>query len=115
MFAAFADGGREITTEDLIAATMTLVPLVKTMGDKLTELRKFGEARARPASTKKSRFQCNMGFFGRAISGLQKAAALPLFSRQPQTVRPLGLEGCLAGAFRTSAADNRRTGCPGLG
>jgi len=29
MFVAFADGGREITTEDLIAATKTVVPLVK--------------------------------------------------------------------------------------
>ena len=62
MFAAFADGGREITTEDLIAVTMTLVPLVKTMGDKLTELRKFGEARARPASTKKAVSNVTGGF-----------------------------------------------------
>src|SRR5262249_21489504 len=53
MFAAFADGGREITTEDLIAATKTVVPLVKTMSDKLVRFREFGETRARPVSTKK--------------------------------------------------------------
>src|SRR5262249_49149456 len=78
MFAAFADGGREITTEDLIAATKTVVPLVKTMGDKLVRLREFGETRARPASTKKGRFQCNRGSFGRVISRLQEPAALPV-------------------------------------
>jgi len=62
MFAAFADGGREITTEDLIAATKTVVPLVKTMGDKLVRLREFGETRARPASTKKAVSAGNRGF-----------------------------------------------------
>jgi len=62
MFAAFADGGREITTEDLIAATKTVVPLVKTMGDKLVRLREFGETRARPASTKKAVSNVSGGF-----------------------------------------------------
>jgi len=62
MFAAFADGGREITTEDLIAATKTVVPLVKTMGDKLVRLREFGETRARPASTKKAVATGTSGF-----------------------------------------------------
>src|SRR5262250_557074 len=62
MFAAFADGGQEITTEDLIEATKTVVPLVKTMGDKLVRLREFGETRARPASTKKAVSNVSGGF-----------------------------------------------------
>src|SRR5262249_60861516 len=40
--------------ELLTLAQQTVVPLVKTMGDKLVRLREFGETRARPASTKKA-------------------------------------------------------------
>ena len=50
MFAAFGDGGREITTEDVVIASASVIPLVKTMGDKITRLRETWAGRARLAT-----------------------------------------------------------------
>jgi len=50
LFAAFADGEREITTDDLIDAARTVVPLSKTAAEKITKLREWASGRARPAS-----------------------------------------------------------------
>lgn len=50
MFAAFADGGREINTSDLIAAADTVTPLAKTAEEKIKKLREWAAGRARPAS-----------------------------------------------------------------
>lgn len=51
MFAAFADGEREIRTADLLAAASVTVPLAKTAGDKIGALRQWAAGRARMAST----------------------------------------------------------------
>jgi hypothetical protein len=51
LFLAFADKGREIKTDDLIAAAKRVVPLSKTMNEKITELRKWAGERARPATS----------------------------------------------------------------
>lgn len=51
LYAGFADSVREITTEDLILAASKVVPLAKTKADKMTELRKWGKANARPATS----------------------------------------------------------------
>ena len=48
--AAFADGERAITTDDLVTAAGNTVPLARTAGDKLTALRQWAQGRARPAS-----------------------------------------------------------------
>ena len=50
LFAAFNDGAREITTDDLIDAAKTVVPLSKTAVEKITKLRDWAAGRARPAS-----------------------------------------------------------------
>jgi len=50
MFEAFADGGREITTADLVQAAGTVVPLTKTAAEKIASLRAWAAGRARPAS-----------------------------------------------------------------
>jgi SpoVK/Ycf46/Vps4 family AAA+-type ATPase len=50
MFAAFADGERDVTTADLIAAATTVVPLSKTAAEKISRLRDWAKTRARPAS-----------------------------------------------------------------
>lgn len=50
MFAAFNDGAREITTEDLLLAAESVVPLSVTMGEKLGEIRKFMEGKSLNAS-----------------------------------------------------------------
>jgi hypothetical protein len=50
MFAAFADGEREITNSDLINAAATVVPLSKTASEKIDRLRTWAKGRARPAS-----------------------------------------------------------------
>lgn len=54
MFAAFADGKREITTDDLVTAAATVVPLSKTAAEKITKLRDWAKGRARPASVAKA-------------------------------------------------------------
>jgi SpoVK/Ycf46/Vps4 family AAA+-type ATPase len=50
LFAAFSDGKREPTTEDLIAAAHDVVPLVKTAKKQIDALREWGKQYARPAS-----------------------------------------------------------------
>ena len=51
LFAAFADGGREITTEDLLTAAKTVTPLSKTAAEKIKALRAWASGRARPATS----------------------------------------------------------------
>lgn len=51
MFTAFADDGREIKTEDLIAAARNVVPLIKTAEGKINALREWAKQRARYATT----------------------------------------------------------------
>jgi hypothetical protein len=51
LFAAFADGEREITTQDILAAARDVVPLSKTISDRIDNLRKWADGRARPATT----------------------------------------------------------------
>lgn len=51
MFAAFADGARPVTTDDLLVAARTVVPLSKTASEKIAALRTWAKERARPAST----------------------------------------------------------------
>jgi AAA+ superfamily predicted ATPase len=50
LFAAFADGAREIRADDLVNAAKTVVPLSKTASEKIRALREWATARARPAS-----------------------------------------------------------------
>lgn len=50
LFTAFADKARDITTDDLILAASTVVPLAKTAKEKITRLRTWAEGRARPAT-----------------------------------------------------------------
>jgi AAA+ superfamily predicted ATPase len=51
LFTAFADGGREPTTADLVAAAGNIVPLAETAKEKIEELRSWGAKRARAASS----------------------------------------------------------------
>jgi hypothetical protein len=51
LFAAFNDGAREITTDDLISAASTVVPLSKTAAEKIGKLRDWARNRARPATS----------------------------------------------------------------
>lgn len=50
LYVAFADNARQITTDDLITAARSVVPLTKTMGEKLTRLREWAIGRARMAT-----------------------------------------------------------------
>jgi SpoVK/Ycf46/Vps4 family AAA+-type ATPase len=50
LFAGFADGRREITTDDLLAAAKNVIPLAKTAETKIKALREAWLGRARPAS-----------------------------------------------------------------
>jgi len=50
LYTAYADGAREITSEDLRLAAQTTVPLGKTAAEKIGKLRKWAEGRARPAT-----------------------------------------------------------------
>lgn len=49
MFEAFADNKRAVVTSDLLKAARETVPLSKTAKDKIDELRKWSQGRARPA------------------------------------------------------------------
>lgn len=51
MFAAFSDGGRELTTDDVVAAAAEVIPLNRTMGDKIARLRESWSGRARPVTS----------------------------------------------------------------
>jgi SpoVK/Ycf46/Vps4 family AAA+-type ATPase len=48
--AAFRDGARDITPEDLEKASATVVPMSKMAAEKLNPLREWARERARPAS-----------------------------------------------------------------
>lgn len=50
LFAAFADGERQVTTQDLLFAASNVVPLAKTAAEKISRLREWAKGRARPAS-----------------------------------------------------------------
>ncbi len=52
LFSAFADGVREITTNDLLAAAKLIVPLSKTASEKIGKLQQWAEGRARRATTR---------------------------------------------------------------
>lgn len=49
LYKAFADGAREITTDDLIEAASVIVPLSTTAKEKIDALRDWARTRARPA------------------------------------------------------------------
>ncbi len=51
MFAAFADGGREITTADLVAVAKVVVPLSKTAEAKIKRMREWANGKMRPANS----------------------------------------------------------------
>ncbi len=60
LFAAFADGKREIETEDLLASAKTITPLSQTMSEKIGALREWAKGRARSAtSTEQQERQVN--------------------------------------------------------
>ena len=50
MFAAFAEGGREVNTRDLLNALREQVPLAVTMDKRIKELREWARDRTRPAT-----------------------------------------------------------------
>jgi hypothetical protein len=51
MFAAFADGERELRTADLLQAAKSVVPLAKVASEKIKQLRDWASGRARPAAS----------------------------------------------------------------
>jgi MoxR-like ATPase len=50
LFAAFNDGMRDVSTDDLMIAAKDVVPLAKSAAEKISRLREFWSARARAAS-----------------------------------------------------------------
>ena len=50
MFIAFPDGGREITTDDLLVVAEQIVPMARTSSEKINRLRETWSGRARQAS-----------------------------------------------------------------
>jgi hypothetical protein len=61
LYSAFAEDAREITTEDLVAASATVVPLAKTASEKIKKLRDWAKGRARPATSPKSEGPAKVG------------------------------------------------------
>jgi SpoVK/Ycf46/Vps4 family AAA+-type ATPase len=51
LFTAFADGERELTTDDLLQAAEGVVPLAQTASEKIAQLRNWAKTRARTATT----------------------------------------------------------------
>lgn len=51
MYTAFADDGREISTDDLLEAAKAVVPMAKSSGEKIAKMREFWSGRARPATS----------------------------------------------------------------
>lgn len=51
LYSAFADGGREITGADLMAAAKTVTPLSSTAAEKVEALRSWAKGRARSATS----------------------------------------------------------------
>lgn len=54
MFAAFADGAREIQTDDILTAAAGVIPLAKTSSEKISRLRDNWSGRARPATRREA-------------------------------------------------------------
>lgn len=52
LFVGFEDGGREITTEDLLNSAKKVVPLAKTAKERIEKLRQWADGRARSATSK---------------------------------------------------------------
>ena len=50
LYAAFADGERQITGRDIVSAAGATVPLARTAAEKIDKLRAWAKGRARPAS-----------------------------------------------------------------
>jgi AAA+ superfamily predicted ATPase len=50
LFVSFADNQRALTTDDILAAAKTVVPLARTASEKIDALRKWAQGNARPAS-----------------------------------------------------------------
>jgi SpoVK/Ycf46/Vps4 family AAA+-type ATPase len=50
LFASFADGARALDVGDLVAASVTTVPLSESARDKIASVREWAKGRARPAS-----------------------------------------------------------------
>jgi hypothetical protein len=50
LFAAFADGERALSTDDLLGVALSIVPLAKTASEKVKALREWSNGRARPSS-----------------------------------------------------------------
>lgn len=61
MFAAYNDGGREPTTDDLLAAAENVVPLSKTAERKITDLREWAKGKARPATKPETKTEASIG------------------------------------------------------
>lgn len=51
LFAAFNDGARPLTTEDLLTAARAVVPLARQAGEKIARLREWAKGRCRWAAT----------------------------------------------------------------
>jgi AAA+ superfamily predicted ATPase len=66
MTIAFNDGGREFTTEDICRATGSIIPIAKTMAEKIEAIRRWADGRARPAG--KPEQQQSAATLGRKIS-----------------------------------------------
>lgn len=60
MFAAFADGERPITANDIASAIKSTVTLAQTAPEKITNLRNWAKGRCRPASTPEADTQGNV-------------------------------------------------------
>ena len=74
MFAAFADGARQITTEDLIVASREIIPLAKTAAEQITSLREWVKAgRARAASEPEETKPATLGGATVDLSGMVDA------------------------------------------
>ena len=50
MFAAFEQNGRQVTTDDICQSAATVIPIAKTMAEKIDSIRKWADGRARAAS-----------------------------------------------------------------
>lgn len=61
LYVAFADGAREVNGKDLINAAKKLVPLSKTMGEKLKTLRDWARGRARLATSLEEEYKPFVG------------------------------------------------------
>ena len=61
LYVAFADGAREVNGKDLINAAKKLVPLSKTMGEKLKALRDWARGRARLATSDDAEYKPFLG------------------------------------------------------